>query len=357
MGENANVCGGLRSMTKKTTIKDIADKLEVSPSSVSRALTNEPGVSDDLRKRVFDAASRLNYIPNSSAKSLKTSRSKTVGLIVSDIRNPFFLDFMSGVERVLFPREYKFIVCNTGEDRKKEEIYIKWLIGQGVEGILSSPYQDGSNENNALLYRRAMKNNIPVVFYDRLLKEIKVIDSVTLDNRQAIMNGVMYLRECGHERIGICLHRRGIYTIEERYAGFLKACEILRIEVIEDWIIDDATDPVEASKRLKMILGRAHRPTALISTNQYINELLLRVARELKLSVPGELSLMGFDDLSLNDLVDPPITTIRQPVSDMGKIAATLLMGRIDGDSVDRSTVVLKAELLKRASVSVLSGP
>lgn len=339
-------------MAGKTTIKDIAKSLGISPSTVSRALSNGPGVGGDLRKRIRKVASQLNYIPNSSAKSLRTRKTKTIGLIVSDIRNSFFLEFMGGVEAVLFPREFKFIVCNTGEDSKKEEIYIRWLMEHGVEGILSSPYQDREGSNNGAFYKKAMKSGIHVVFYDRLLEGVGGIDSVTLDNEQAIMNGVFYLRERGHERIALCLHKRGIYTIEERYSGFKKACAILGIHPDDRWVLEDMTDYSVSLDKLRSVLTASDRPTAVISTNQYLNETVVRAARELGLDIPADLSLVGFDDSSLNELIDPPVTTIRQPVVDMGKIAATLLLGRIDGDRGEQTRIVLKAELLERNSVA-----
>jgi LacI family transcriptional regulator len=151
MKRNANVCERLRfSLIKKITIKDIANELNISPSSVSRALSDEPGVSPSLRKEIVDAAERLNYIPNSSAKSLKTRKTQTVGLIVSDIRNPFFLDFMSGIETVLFPRGYKFIVCDIGEDFEKERVTSNGSTKHVVEGILSPVMEktEGTTQNS-----------------------------------------------------------------------------------------------------------------------------------------------------------------------------------------------------------------
>ncbi|HPA00506.1 MAG: LacI family DNA-binding transcriptional regulator [Mesotoga sp.] len=355
MKMNANVCERLRSpVMKKTTIKDIANELNISPSSVSRALSDEPGVSPSLRKEIVDAAERLNYIPNSSAKSLKTRKTQTVGLIVSDIRNPFFLDFMSGVETVLFPRGYKFIVCDIGEDFEKERIYIKWLLEHGVEGILSSPCGGEDGRNNSRLYREAVRRNIPVVFYDRILEGLDRISSVTLDNRQAILQGVLHLKENGHRKLGIVLHKKGIYTIEERRMGFLEACKMLDIEINADWIIENAVDAERASLSLESVLKSDRRPDAIISTNQFLNEVIVATVRRMGLKIPGDLSIVGFDDHSMNELIEPPLTTIRQPVKDIGRIAATIMLSEIDGTRGDKSKVVLKAELLQRKSVSKL---
>jgi len=355
MKMNANVCERLRfSLIKKITIKDIANELNISPSSVSRALSDEPGVSPSLRKEIVDAAERLNYIPNFSAKSLRTRKTQTVGLIVSDIRNPFFLDFMSGIETVLFPRGYKFIVCDIGEDFEKERVYIKLLLEHGVEGILSSPCQGKDGRNNSKLYREAVRRNIPVVFYDRILDGMERISSVTLDNRQAILQGVLHLKENGHRKLGIVLHKKGIYTIEERRMGFVEAYKMLDIEINTDWIIENAVDVERASMSLESLLRSDRRPDAIISTNQFLNEVIVATVRRMGLKIPGDLSIVGFDDHSMNELIEPPLTTIRQPVKDIGRIAATIMLSEIDGTRGEKSKVVLKAELFKRKSVSKL---
>ena len=127
---------------KKPTIKDIAKTLNISPSTVSRALSARPGVSDELRRKVIETAEELGYMKNLSAQTLKNSKSKIIGIVAFDIRNPFFLDFLKGVEDVLFPREYKILLSNADENIDKERTYLNWLISQGVEGILSSPISE-----------------------------------------------------------------------------------------------------------------------------------------------------------------------------------------------------------------------
>jgi LacI family transcriptional regulator len=262
---------------------------------------------------------------------------------------------MSGIETVLFPRGYKFIVCDIGEDFEKERVYIKWLLEHGVEGILSSPCGGENGRDNSRLYREAVRRNIPVVFYDRILGGLDRISSVTLDNRQAILQGVLHLKENGHRKLGIVLHKKGIYTIEERRMGFLEACKMLAIEINADWIIENAVDEERASLSLESVLKSGRRPDAIISTNQFLNEVIVATVRRMGLKLPGDLSIVGFDDHSMNELIEPPLTTIRQPVKDIGRIAATIMLSEIDGTRGEKSKVVLKAELLQRKSVSKLT--
>ncbi|AKI97043.1 LacI family DNA-binding transcriptional regulator [Kosmotoga pacifica] len=344
-------------MGKKVTISDIARRLDISPSTVSRALSGKPGVSDELRKKILSLAEKMDYIPNVAAKSLKTQKTKTIGLIISDIRNPFFLDVMHGVESVLFPRGYKFIVCSINENLEREAVYLNWLMEHGVEGILASPLTTVSGKHNGRLYKKIARLGIPVVFYDRLIQSVENFDSVVLDNETAIADGAFYLTRKGHKKIGICLARRGLYTIEERYKGFKKAVELLRIETKPEWIIEGKHPLDNSFEKLRKLFNSEERPTAIISTNHPMTRTILKAARACGLKIPEDISVLGFDDLIENELMSPPITTIRQPVMEIGRIATTLLLGRIDGEKGKPSSIKLKAELIERESVKTLMLP
>ncbi|MDN5337762.1 MAG: LacI family transcriptional regulator [Thermotogaceae bacterium] len=352
--EIANDCGDFpMENERKVTINDIARILGVSSSTVSRAISGKPGVNRDLRNKILSMARELGYIPNIAAKSLKTSKTKTIGLLVSDIKNPFFQDFMSGLENVLFHRGYKFIVCNTDEDIKKEEIYLKWLLEHGVDGIVAAPLMDINGNNNRTLYRKARKFGIKVVFYDRLLESNDDFDSITIDNRQAIFEAVEYLKKLGHRELGIYLYKSNIYTVKERLEGFKRACEIFDLPFNQNWVIDGATFSKEEDykKAIVDVLSSKHRPSAILATNYFITRMILKAAKDLDLKVPDELSIVGFDDIVENELVTPTITTIKQPVIEMGKIAGTLILDLIDNKSGRISKIVLKTELVIRESV------
>lgn len=338
---------------KKVTIRDIAKILGISPSTVSRAIARKPGVSEQTREKVLNLAKDLGYIPNIAAKSLKTSRTQTIGLLVSDVRNPFFQDFMSGLEKILFHRGYKFIVCNTDEDLQKENIYLKWLLEHGVDGIVSSPLTSIEGRDNRTLYKKARKFGIKVVFYDRLIEGLNDFDSIIIDNQQAIIDAVEYLKRCGHEKIGIYLYKSNIYTVKKRLEGFKKACEIFKLPFNPNWVIDGVIFRSEEDYKNAIIhlLSSNDKPTAMLATNYFITRIMLKTARELKIKVPDEFSIVGFDDIVENELLTPAITTIKQPVIEMGKIAGTLIMDLIDNAQTKTSKIILKTELIIRESV------
>lgn len=338
-------------MKKRSTIKDIAEKLNIAPSTVSRAISGKKGVSDELRKVILETAEELNYIPNISAKSLKTNKTMTIGLIIPDINNPFFLDVIKGVEKVLFPRGYKFIVCSTDENLEKERKYLDWLLENGVEGIIASPVQEGAEKNNVKLYKSILKRGIPVVFYDRLIRNLTEIDSVTVNNETAVMEALLSLKKNGHKKVGICLSKRGLYTMEERLKGFKKGVEALELETKSEWILKDLYPLEKAEKVLWEFISNGDFPDGIITSNHPLTAILLKNARRLGRKIPNDFSLIAFDDLLENELMSPALTTIKQPVMEIGKMAATLLLGRIDGEKTRSAKVVLNCQLVYRESL------
>jgi LacI family transcriptional regulator len=338
----------------RPTIKDIAKVLNISPSTVSRALSGKPGASEELRKKVLETAEEMGYMKNLSAQSLKNSKSKIIGIIAFDIRNPFFLDFLKGVEDVLFPREYKILLSSVDESADKEKTYLNWMVSQGVDGILSSPITEKNGKSNLKLYNNFYKMGVPIVFYDRMFYNQEQFDYVIVDNQDAIIQALMHLKENGHENIGIFLSKKGIFTIEERLKGFLKGCELLNIQTRKEWICEDIYPHEKAFDILKMLKDKNNLPSAIIATNNNITKNIVSSSRKLNVKIPDKLSLIGFDDTPENELIDPPLTTIKQPILEIGKIAATALLSRIEDRFAKPMKVVLKAELIKRGSVKNL---
>jgi len=335
----------------RPTIKDIAKVLNISPSTVSRALSGKPGASEELRKKVLETAEEMGYMKNLSAQSLKNSKSKIIGIIAFDIRNPFFLDFLKGVEDVLFPREYKILLSTVDENVDKERTYLNWMVSQGVDGILSSPITEKNGKSNLKLYQNFYKMGVPIVFYDRMFYNQEQFDYVIADNQDAIIQALIHLKENGHENVSIFLSKKGVFTIEERLKGFLKGCELLNIKTRKEWICEDIYPHEKAFDILKNLKEKSHLPTAIIATNNNITKNIVSSSRKLNIKIPDELSLIGFDDTPENELIAPPLTTIKQPILEIGKIAATALLSRIEDRFAKPMRVVLKTELITRGSV------
>ncbi|MFY9356562.1 MAG: substrate-binding domain-containing protein, partial [Defluviitoga tunisiensis] len=179
-------------------------------------------------------------------------------------------------------------------------------------------------------------------------------DYVIVDNQDAIIQALMHLKENGHENVSIFLSKKGVFTIEERLKGFLKGCELLNIQTRKEWICEDIYPHEKAFDILKMLKDKNNLPSAIIATNNNITKNIVSSSRKLNVKIPDKLSLIGFDDTPENELIDPPLTTIKQPILEIGKIAATALLSRIEDRFAKPMKVVLKAELIKRGSVKNL---
>jgi LacI family transcriptional regulator len=210
-----------------------------------------------------------------STGTLKNSKSKIIGVIAFDIRNPFFLEFLKGVEDVLFPREYKILLSNVDENVDKEKTYLNWMISHGVEGILASPVTESTGKSNLRLYQDFFKMGIPIVFYDRKFYNQEQFDHVIVDNQDAIIQALMYLKENGHKKIGIFLSKKGIFTIEERLKGFLKGCKLLNIPVKNEWICEDIYPHEKTIEVLNNLKKKNTLPTAIIATNNNITKYIV----------------------------------------------------------------------------------
>ncbi len=341
-------------MGKKVTIQDIARAVGVSPSTVSRALSNAPGVSEELRAKIRKVAKSMGYIPNMAARTLKKTRSNTVGLIIPDVTNPFFIEFIEGVDSVFFPKEYKFIVGNTDEDVERERIYLEWFISHGVDGIIAAPTAEKS-DNNSRLYKRIVQMGIPLVMFDRIFENLRnSVDSVCIDNATAIYDTLIYLKNMGHEKIGLLLGKMGIYTMRIRLKSFLEGVRNLKLHTKNSWILKDLFPEKDALEKLASFLKMKDRPSAVISANQSLTRTFLKAAKNEGIDIPNDISIVSFDDALENEFYSPPITSTRQPAKEMGKISATLLLGRIEGDKFRPYKVILRTELVVRNSVKRL---
>jgi len=351
--KNIKIRGG--NINKKITIRDIARALNINPSTVSRALNDKPGVKPELKKKIKEKAEELGYIVSFQAKSLRTKKTMTIGIILSDIKNPFFLDFLDGVERVLFHRKYKILLATSNEDVNKEKTYLKWFLEHGVDGIMISPTCGNDGSNNLMLLRQIKKRGVPIVLYDRKFQEAETeFDSVTINNYQAIVSAIKYLvKDMGHKKLGLCLIEPMVYTLKERYRGFIEGCKFFGAKHKENWIVILSKDEEKNMEKLKQFFEESG-PTAVIASNHFITQQLLKTAKKLNKKIPDDLSIIAFDDNIENELYETPITTIKQPVVLIGKNAAIMMVGRLDGEDVIPQNIVLNSELIIRESVKKL---
>ncbi len=327
------------------TIKDVARTAGVSLGTASQALRGSASVREATRRRVLAAAARLRYRPSALARGLVTHRTHTIGLLISDIGNPFFIRAVRAVEDVANENGYNIILCNTDEDPRKEMQYLGVLVEKRVDGIILA-----TTAESRQVVRDVRRERIPLVLFDRAWPGIAA-DTVTVDGMLGGRLATEHLLGLGHRRIAIIHGPSKRSTGSERLLGYLAALADAGIRAATELIREGDFKQDSGHRLAHELLGIAPRPTALFCTNNLMTVGALHALRELGLRIPRDLSLVGYDDMEWWTLTQPPLTTVGQPVYALGREAMRLLLERIGSRTGRRPRhVVLKPELIARES-------
>lgn len=329
------------------TVLDVAKRAGVSPITVSRVINNSGYISSETKIRVETAIKEIGYVPNILARGLRSKRTNTLALIVTDITNPYFTSMARGVEDVAGASDYTVIYCNTDESEAKEEKYANILAQRQVDGVLLVPAC-----GNAKTIKFLESNHVIVVVLDRRVSGVKV-DSVRSDSENGAGRLTKLLIGLGHKRIAIITGPKNVSTAVDRVAGYkhaLKEAGLAENEIIYYGGFNQQTG--YASTRQAMI--QSPRPSAILAANNFILIGVVKALRELGLRVPEDISVVGFDDFPESILVKPFFTAAVQPAYEMGRLAAELLLKRISGKLSGRcQKIILPTEIVERES----SGP
>lgn len=323
-----------------TSIKDVAKAAGVSTATVSRVLANNAPVKTETRDRVLRAVADLNYRPNLIARSLRAQKSAKIGLVVSDIRNPFFTAIGRAVEDAAYEQGYSVLMCNTDEDPEKEELYLRLLYDENVAGVIFSPtHQFNINEQT---YNQKM----PFVIIDRAVDSSEV-DMVLLDNVSAAYELTEHLIQNGYKKLA-GLFGDASTTGQERSRGFHKALKEHHLAPVAAYFISPRIQ--QGYETAMDLLRQPDRPDAIFTSNSMLTAGAYQAARDSKLIVPTDVAVVGFDETTWGALVNPPITVIAQPTEEIGRTATELLFQRIQEPSRSPKTVILKGSLIARGS-------
>jgi len=321
-------------------IKDVARLAGVSPATVSRALSGGP-ISEALRKQVEDAVRASGYRPNLAARRLRSQHSGTVGLIVADIRNPFFTALSRAVEAAAYDAGLRVIFCNTDENPEREAMYLRLMQEERITGLIFAPTR------TMLEQLDPSQLDCPVTLVDRV-DAAGLYDGVSLDNRLSMDRLVDHLIANGYRRIGGLFGATSSTGLERRQ-GFVAAMQRHGLPAPFRQI---SPDPESGQREARDWLSQSERPEALIASNSLLLMGILKAARSLELTVPGDLAIAGFDNEPWTDLVEPGITVIEQPTDDIGRAAMTLLFERIKSPDQAVRRVVLGGKLIVRGSTA-----
>jgi LacI family transcriptional regulator len=328
------------------TLADVAREAGTSPSTASRALSGRGYVAPDVRKRLVATAERLGYVPNLSARTLKQRTSRVVGVIVSDLSNQFYAALAAGIEQSLREADYQMLILGDNSNAGEELAGARTFLSMRAPGVIMTP---ASSATADLLATR----DVPVVEVDRRLAP-NTCDAVVIDNERGACDAVKHLLHLGHERIALLVAGTDWTTDAGRLAGYRSALTDAGLKPDRRLILKFETHEIEAAARIDELL-RTERPTAIFAANNVLAEQAWRVLRRRNLDIPGDVSLVAFDDVPWMEMVQPPITAVRQPAYEMGRRAALLLLRRLDDPTCGRTVEVLQPELVVRGSTSAKS--
>ena len=309
-----------------TTIKDVARETDVSIATVSHVINGTRYVSPELTERVKKVIERLDYHRNGVARSLKTQRTYTIGLIVSDISNPFFSTLVRGVEDAAAENGYSVIISNTDEDLAKERLCLNILRQRRIDGLVIAP--TGKEDKDLELLS---KQGIPFVFVDRKIDGIEA-DAVLSENIEGAYRAIRYLIKGGHRRIGIILGLKDVPTSEERFIGYRKALREFGIPEKEELIARGNFRVEGGAKACGKLLSLPNPPSAILSLNNLTTIGVLKALKERGLRCSEDIEVVGFDDFEWLEISKLTLTAIAQQPYEMGYRAAQMLFARIKGE-------------------------
>lgn len=333
------------------TIYDIAKKANVSAMTVSRVINNSGKTKESTRKKVEQAINELGYVPNSVARGLISKQTKTLGLILPDISNPFFAKLARGAEDKAHELGYRVLLSNTDEDASKELNYMDMVLSARVDGVLIAPTSDHSLEQ----INRLRAQDIPVVLIDRTIEGFTG-DYVLGDSYEGSRKLMEHLIEQGHHNIAFINGPSNISTARERLRGYLETLRLNELPVYEHYITEIDFKSIQAGDTKKNIeqllaLPSTKRPTAIFAANNFIAISTMRALKELGMKVPEDISVVCFDEVEPVVYFDPFFTVASQPAQEFGRIGIQFLVERLDGKTIQKDRkIVLSPEIHLRKS-------
>ncbi len=328
------------------SMNEVAKKAGVSIATVSRVLNNSDSVNEATRDKILKTIRELKYRPNRVAKRLrsKTGSGNVLGVMIPDIRNPFYVDVLRGIESVAYAHGYVVVVCNFGQSEEREAGYIRMLESEAIDGLIAAPVDEDNPR-----FKKMIENGMPVVCVDRGLRNVEV-DLVCVNNEESSYNAVSYLIQRGYKRIG---HVGGLPTIpssKARETGYCRALLENGLDVFENLVVNGDSSYDSGVSITEQLLGQKNPPDALFCANNLLTLGALEVINRRGLKVREEIGIIGFDDMNWAAALNPPLTAVHQPATEIGRRAGELLIQRINDPSRTATKIVLNTELRIRKS-------
>ncbi|KHF40881.1 LacI family DNA-binding transcriptional regulator [Halalkalibacter okhensis] len=326
------------------TIEDVAKLAGLSRSTVSRVINNHPYVTERKKQLVYQAMKELDYYPNSSAQRLRKQRTDTIAVLVPSLTNPFFPFLIEGLEIVAVENGLQLLICQTHQNKTKEYNYLQLLQTKQVDGLIFTSLE------NDWASIAPFKESGPIIMCNEYRSEA-TIPVVRLDQVKGSYLGAKHLIENGHKKIAYCGSNKGELGMD-RQKGFLAALSESNIEMNSQWIFRDNPSIESGKKILRAILSLEDKPTAIFAGSDEVGAGMIKEAKIHGLNIPEDLAVIGFDDLPVAQLMEPALTTVKQPINEMGQKTMEMMVSMLTNqDKSIKNVVELPIELIKRESV------
>jgi len=333
---------------RDVTIYDIAEKLNISIATVSRALKDDPVVSKKTRKRIFDAAEEMGYRLNHFARNLRTQQTNTIGVLVHELNSNFITSVLAGIEKVTTEAGYDIIIAHSSESAIKEAANAKNLFHKRVDGLIASLSFDTTHLDH---FKSFIDKNIPVIFFDRV-EQTSDSTVVVIDNAKCGYLATQHLIEQGCKRI---VHitsslQRNVYS--QRFKGYKDALYDNNIPFDQKLLLVGDLSEQAGIQAAKSILKMKPLPDGVFVTNDFVAAVCMRTLKENGIRIPDDIAVVGFNNDAIGKLVEPALTTIDYPGEDMGEIVATNLVNHLKGISnlKHTNTIIVRSDLVIRKS-------
>ncbi|MGE5458783.1 MAG: LacI family DNA-binding transcriptional regulator [Methanococcaceae archaeon] len=330
---------------KQATIKDIALNLNLSVSTVSRALSNHPDISDKTKELVKNTAKLLGYRLNIVARSLKSSQSKQIGVVVPEIKHDFFANAISGIEEIAYQKGYTVIITQSNENSEREKINLHSLFLNRVAGIIVSISQSTTSREP---FRELLADGMKMVFFDRVFDDLEAY-KVVVDDFDAAYRAVEYLAKKGYKKIIHLAGPENLSVCRNRKLGYEKAMSVFNLL---PYSVDGGMHEQDGFESMSDLLNKGLLPEAVFAVNDPVAIGAFKKLKENNIKIPGQTAIIGFSNNPVTEVVEPSLTTIDQPAFQMGKAAAGLLFDQIESKEMklENKLITLKTKLIIRQS-------
>ncbi len=332
-------------------IREIAKRAKVSTATVSRTINRVPTVNAQLAKRVWSVIEELGYYPNTQARALVSGRSRIFGLIVSEMTNPFFPEIMQVFETIAVQHHYEILLTSTGNDPKRMESSVRRMIERRVEGVAIMTF--GMEE---ILLEDLKLRKVPLVFVDVGPPRPRV-SNIQIDYLHGIRQAVQHLAALRHEKIGFITGPLRLKSAVARHQAFLRSMREIGLESDPSLVVEGDHTMEGGMAAFRHLLAGATHPTAILCSNDMTAIGVMRESHDAGLSIPHDISVVGFDDIRLAQFVLPPLTTVQMSQSELARLAFHALLTEVEREtpSPNGTEYLLKTNLVLRESTSLLS--